>query len=325
MHDSAALFWLCLLGVVLSGTACREAYSPAQVSSAQQQKSSTVAFTEVWIPWGTTETSVAIRSASPERLAEGVSAVALDPRGRVYLLDRLNSRVVRVAGDQLTRVNDVASDAEDLVVGEREQVAAYSPLHARIRVHRDGKILGDVAVPRVVAHPTLIRFAENGELALQNAFQETYRLGRPGLSQTPATVLRSKREGAFFTSDGTPLTIRVEAEGAAYLFRGRHRSLFANDVLSARLIGLSSTRICGHVERRLQIGSNRISRELRCVDLNDSQWSFSQELPEQYLYLPRRSVAMDGSTVAFINPETRGLRVMVWSLGRPAEGGEVQR
>jgi hypothetical protein len=320
MHVSVALFRLGLLGVVLGGLGCREATSTTEKRS---QLAAAPAFAERWIPWGSGPHSLSMRAAIRERLAEGVSAVALDSHGRSYLLDRLNKRVVRVAGQQLRELNRVEEDAEDLTVGGRDALAVYSPFRARIWVHNDGKASGEIVIPRAVAFPGFIHFDSEGGVLLENAFQESYRLGRVGLSQTTATVLRSKREGVWFAADGRALTVKRLPDGNAYLYDGRVRRLWAKNVLSVRLLGVSDNTVCAQFERRQRVGATHIARQLRCLDLTDSAWSFAEDLPEIGLYVPRRSAAMAGRTLAFINPEVSGLRLMVWNID-PA-GTEVQR
>ena len=69
------------------------------------------------LSWGGGHGQAGYSPASPERLAEGPSAVAVGPAGEVVLLDRLNDRVLRIAGGQISAAASVPRDAEDLAVG----------------------------------------------------------------------------------------------------------------------------------------------------------------------------------------------------------------
>jgi len=81
----------------------------------------------------TTKAGAFVR-ASTERTARGAPAVAVDRNGRIFVLDALNARIARVAGDDLVDVAEVPPDADDLAIGPDGPFAVHRSVKPEIPV-----------------------------------------------------------------------------------------------------------------------------------------------------------------------------------------------
>jgi len=289
------------------------------------------------IPWGSGKNQAGLRPRRLDTLAQGVSAVNLGPGGDIYLLDRLNRRVLRVAAGQghLPVAASVPGDAEDLALGPDGALAVYSPLRARAWIFENGERAGEVAVPRLFAMVRHISLHHSRVVRLHSAMQETFTLGSPSTPQLLEASLHSKQEGAFFLADGTGLAVRLlhggfpevrllaHTAGRTAIMR-KHR--LSRPVLAARLVGVADGLACLRLEQDVSgagRGPLQVERQVLCMDALSGRQVFIKSLPAPGLYLPRRELALGGSPplLALIHPRPEGLHLQVWPLPPQEQGG----
>jgi hypothetical protein len=278
------------------------------------------------LPWGGDASSVGLVPAGPEHPAQGVSAVAVGPEGTMYLLDRLNQRVLRVSADAVETVATVPEDTEDLAVGPDGALALYSPLRSRVWIYAEGKLAGEVEVPRALHQIQSLSLGPSRRVMVHDAHQETRWLGSPIAPQTLPAILHSKREGRAFLEDGSGVVVVRLPDGRPDLrvLSGSERPavrthfVLPEPVLAARILGVARDQVC----LRLEQGSiEEVRRRAVCVDAASGKRVLDVLLAPPGLYAPRRELALGGSpaSLAFIHPEREGLRIRRWVLGE--EGG----
>lgn len=291
------------------------------------------------IPWGAGQDQVGLRPRRPDTLAQGVSAVGLGPGGDVFLLDRLNRRVLRVAAgqDHLQVAAPVPEDTEDLAVStDGDGLAAYSPLRARVWIYKNHEPAGELAVPRLFTMVRHISLHHSRVVKLHNAMQETFTLGSPSAPQLLEASLHSKQEGAFFLADGTGLAVKLLPGGFPEVrllahtagrtaIKRKHR--LSRPVLAARLVGAAAGLTCLRLEQDVSgagRGPLRVERQVHCLDARSGRRVLAKSLPAPGLYLPRQELALGGSPplLAFIHPRPKGLHLQVWPLPRQVQGGK---
>jgi hypothetical protein len=266
--------------------------------------------------------------------------------GEVLVLDRLKGRVLEVTRGGVTQVAAAPRDAEDLAAGPGGVIGLHSPLRSRVFLRQlsGGTDLGELGVPRELRLVRGVVIGATREVLVQDAHQETYRIGRPGSALELPAVLHSKREGEWLLGDGRGLALRRHGDGRAELLvlrRGPHapvelRRWLPGEVLAARIIGLASGIACLRLERARPDHGPRISvdREALCLEVLDGREIFRRALPDPAAsrYLPRRELALGGAPLrlAFMSPREDGLQVELWPL--PVSGaslasapGEVRR
>ena len=290
------------------------------------------------VAWGSGLGEVGGSAPAENHPADGVSSVAVGPDGSLLLLDRLNERVVRLAPDGTTRgpweVVKTPRDAEDLAAGADGTLAAFSPLRAKVWLSRQGVSAGEVDVPRALREVTEVGVQASLQVLVRNAYQETFRLGSPSVPQTLASVLHSKREGAFQLQDGTGVAVKLSKKRHPQLLlldpngeRASVRRTYDVPVtaLSARVIGVAGDAACMQVERAVDGEGFSVERSVVCLRLSTGAQLLEQPLPTGGWYVPRRALAMGGSParLAFMHPTGKGLQVSVWAI--PGTSGEVSQ
>jgi hypothetical protein len=282
------------------------------------------------LPWGNGAAQVGLRPSRLEQPALGASAVAVGPGGEVYVLDRLNRRVLLAAEKATSVAAQVPEDAEDLTVGPDGALAAYSPLRARVWIFEGGAPAGEVAVDRALRDLQGVRLGASRQVLVHNAHQETYAAGSPSLPRTLASVLMSKRKGAFLLADGTGVAVHRQADGRpeVLLLRTEERTrviashLLQEKVLAARIVGLAGGVACLRLEQAAPGPAFLVQRRAVCLDLRSGARLLERALPSPGLYLPRQELSLGGSPprLVFVRPEEKGLRIDSWGIPTPAGG-----
>ncbi len=339
---------LCVVTVALAWVAgcAPEQSGPSTATSASAvtatSTSSAVRGMSRTLGWGSASGQVGATARGNERVAEGPSAVAVGPDGAVYLLDRLNGRVIRVTERTAATVASVPVDSEDLAVGTDRGgdslIAVWSLLRARVTLRVGGQDAGEVTVPRALRLARGLTLDDSRQVLVHNAHQETYRLGSPATGRSLPAVLRSKREGAYFLADGSGVQVRRRpGSGRAEVLvlqsgertTVKRRLLLDDVVMGVRLVGAAGGHVCLRLEKNdsaAQVGSGlRVRREVVCVRASDGVEVLRQALSAPGRYLPRRELALGGSParLAWIHATNAGLAVQVWTL--PAVTVEVSR
>jgi hypothetical protein len=279
--------------------------------------------------WGKGAGAFGFKPSVTERLALGPTAVAVDPAGRVLVLDALNGRVARIEeSGAVVTLATVDHDADDLAVGPDGAIAVHHQTSTSIDVlDVDGRRIGalDAAIVRDVDTVSLGR---SRQVSVTNAFQETYLLGSPSFPQTNAAVLHSKREGAALLVDRTGLSVVRRQDGVVELRRiagpgdgetDRSRVLGRDELgkaSSARLVGVTGWVACARVEGIDQgaAGEIAVRREAVCVDIERGVEVLRFALPSPGAYVPRRELAFAYGTLVHLHPEPEGARIMRWTV-----------
>jgi hypothetical protein len=285
------------------------------------------------LSWGS---EVRLRPAGLERLAEGPSAVAAGPGDAVFVLDRLQGRVLRVGSGAPQQHAQAAHDVTDLTASSDGALALYSPLRALVQVlDPTGQPTGSLKVPRVFRQVQRVGLGASRQLTLHVAMQETFRLGSPSTPQTLESVLHSKREGAFLLAQrrNAGVAVRRLADGRPELLvvSNKHgerssvlqRHVLNTPVMAARIVGVVGDTACLLLERSApQTEALKVRRSAVCLDVISGHEALRVDLPDVGLYLPRRELAV-GQTpprLLLIHPRHRGLLVKSWPLAE-ARGG----
>jgi hypothetical protein len=304
--------------------------SPAEVGSGKAELSTTD-WSRV-IPWGSRDGQVGLEPGGVEHLAQGPSSLAVDSTGAVWILDRLNRRLVRLSSRPDDAAQIVAAtdfDAEDFALGPDGAVALYSPLRSRIVVQDGSDRRAEMAIPGAIQDVVGLALGKSRQLTLFTADQEFFRLGSPSVPQILSAVLHSKREGAARLQDGSSVMSLRHPDGSIEL---QHRVAdgepsrlaLPGPALSARVVGVSHGIACMRIERNAAT-ADAIERRAVCLDLARGSTVLDVELGTPGLYVPRRELAVGGgaasAVLAFLRPEESGLRVTVRSLAVANGGG----
>lgn len=278
--------------------------------------------------WGGGGQGLGFRPSVYERLALGPTAVAVDPAGRVLVLDALNGRVARIQeSGKLSTIATVDRDADDLAVGPDGAIAVHHQTTTTIDVFDpSGRRIGalDAGIVRDVDAVSLGR---SRQVSVTNAFQETYLLGSPSFPQPAEAVLLSKREGAAMLPDRTGLVVVRRDDGVVELRaiasaegdddRARVRArLELGNASAARVVGAYGSVACARLEHVDQAASGELAvrREAVCVDLASGREALRVDLPAPGAYVPRRELVFAYGTLALLRPEAGGARVTRWNV-----------
>ena len=283
------------------------------------------------IPWGEGSSALGFRSHVNDGAALGVPAVAVGRSG-VYLLDALHGRIVRLAGDTITKVASVPVDADDLAIGPDGAFAVRRSIKPEVLVFGpDGAPAGVVDTSAVEVVST-IALGRSRQVFAQNGFQETFAFGSPSMPQVAGQVLAGKREGAAFLAGGEGLvavrtetgelelrSVRTQAEPLGRE-SARRSGLIATVALgkgsAARIAGTSGNVACLRLETVTEDAAGALvtSREAACVDIAAGKIVLRTKLPPPGTYVPRRELAFASDTLVFARPTARGLEVSTWKV-----------
>jgi hypothetical protein len=331
---AAGAFALCAISVGLWATSPTPASAQATASTAIDAAPAT----HVVVPWGTGNGEVGLRRPQHEAPADGASAVAVASDGSMLLLDRLNHRVVKLDRQGRHRgpwtVAQVPADVEELTVAADGALGVYSPLRARVWIYEGGQLTGEVPVPRGLRELLTVELGASRNVIARSAHQEMYRLGPPSAPQTLASVLHSKREGAFELADGSGIAARLDAKNRPEMLVldvsgertrvARRHPLGSVPVLSARIVGVEHGIACVRLEHRINGATFRVRRSVTFLNASSGEIVLERDLGAVAgPYVPRRSFAMGGdpTRLVFMQPADDGLHVMAWDVPRAAQGG----
>jgi hypothetical protein len=282
-------------------------------------------WTERLVRYGDQPGQVGFRPASSDFPGDGVASVAVAPDGAIWLLDRLNARLVRVGSAESF---EVGADAEDLAIGADGVIAAYSPLRAKVWFYEAGRYAAEVPVPRQIEEVVGIELGRSRQVLVRTSYQQVLSIGSPSIPQLFQAALATARDGAFLLSAGRGVSARVTGDLSEFvvLERGDGRAVerakhsLGPNVLSARVIGVAGETACARLEADAGGKPFKVARRLACVDVRTGERLVDEALPDRGPWLPRRELAVGGSrpVIVHLAPSPEGLRVRVRAL--PAGG-----
>ncbi len=279
-------------------------------------------------PSSTGAESLGYRKAVSERIAMGSPAVAVGPKGRVYVLDALKGRVMRmVKGEPSAVVENLPKDCDDLTVGADGAFAVRRSVKPEVLVFApDGTKIGAVDTGAVETSDT-ITLGRSRRVVVTSPFQETFSFGSPSVPQVGEAVLANKREGAAFLPNGDGIVGVRREDGVVEL-----RVVSQNDQekrvvkavslgkgSSVRIVGSNGSVVCTRIEHASEGAGGEVvvDREAACVDVSSEKSLLRVKLPAVGTYVPRHELAFAGSTLVHMRPTDEGLDITSWSL----EGG----
>lgn len=249
--------------------------------------------------------------AAREQPARGAPAIAVDTEGHVFVLDAVNGRVLRKAGEELLTVAEVPRDSDDLAIGPDGAIAVRRSVKPEVLVlDAQGQRVGVVdtsAVPEVDG----IALARSRRVLVTSPFQEIFSIGSPSMPQLPAAIRASKREAAI-------VGVRTE-DGELELRAGDARhSLGKGDAV--RIVGIEGDVACARIEHASTDAEGAIvtKREVACVDTRAGRTLLRRELAAPGAFLPRRELAFAGGTLAFAHVGEAGVEITTWRIERGA-------
>ena len=289
------------------------------------------------LPWGSGPGQVGHRATQPEGQGEGAPAVAVGPDGHVFVLDRLNGRVLEIAtpAGPPVEVASVPDDVEDLSVGPDGALAVYSPVRAKVWLKEAGRDAGEVTIPRVLREARGILLGGSRQVFVHTAYQESYRAGSPAALRSLASVLASRQEGEFQLPTGEGLAVRVVGGQAELdVIREQERAevvarhAIPGPALAARVVGATGGVACVRLDQPASHAPGQavaIDRRVVCLDVVSGRVVLERGLPAPGWYVPRREVAMGGGSaprLALLHPEKEGLRVFTLAVPPSRSGGK---
>jgi hypothetical protein len=298
------------------------------VATATTRAALTVAPTTQLLAWGDGPSELGLRPAFTERAAFGAPAVAVGPRGELFVLDAVKQRIVRV-GKEVTAMATVARDADDLAISADGAFAVHRTLTPSILVlDPAGQRIGEVDA-RAAGEIDTIALAPSRRVVVKTAFQETLQLGSPSAPQVAHAVARSRKVGAELLANGDGVVavaaggtaeLRVMAQAPDQEGHAEARATWAlGRATAVRIVGATGRVVCMRVEHvdTSSAGPVSVTREARCLDATTGVTVFRTDLAPPGLYVPRRELTYANGVLAFAHPENEGLRISTWAV----EGG----
>jgi hypothetical protein len=279
-------------------------------------------------PGTTGPEALGYRRAVTEHLAVGAPAVAVGPRGSIFVLDALKGRVMRMTrGEAIPAVENLPKDVDDLAIGPDGAIAVRRSARPEVLVFApDGRKVGSVETGAVETADTLV-LGPSRRVAVVSPFQETFLFGSPATPQLPEAVLANKREGAALLPSGDGVVavrrddgvaeLRVVSNDASVDQAARVLGTTALGVASAiRVVGAQGNIVCTRIEHASQgaTGEMVVDREAACVDVIAGKTLLRTKLPAVGTYVPRRELSFQGATLAHLRPTDEGLELSTWSL-----------
>lgn len=249
--------------------------------------------------------------AARDQAARGAPAIAVDGGGHVFVLDAVNGRVLRKAGEELLSVAEVPRDADDLAIGPDGAIAVRRSVKPEVLVLDAGGRRVGIVDTSAVPDADGIALARSRRVIVTTPFQESFSLGSPAMPQLPAAILASKTEApiAGVRTDDGELELRAGAD---------RLSLGKGDAV--RVVGIEGDVACVRIEH---VGTDAegavlTRREAACADVRAKRTLFRRELPAPGAYLPRRELAFAGGVLAFARVTDAGVEITTWKIERGA-------
>jgi hypothetical protein len=266
-------------------------------------------FTAQWSGLG-----IAGGNESPVR---GPTSVALDPLGDVWILDNLNNRLVGFGekGERIGEILLTPGHRDDLAIGPDGSFALLSMHLGRIEVFdRDGRPQGIMKLSPLLAPVGRISFP--GELEIENAHGERFRLGTPDNPRLIKQVLFGRSLECGIRVDTGTARLYIQ-NTTPLLVEGRRSYRIADldlgTVASARpATDCKKNSFLIEVERLLPGTRVDVEREVALV--RDLEVQERWRVRDAWLYQPFRRFASRGATVIMILPADSGLQVWRWRL-----------
>lgn len=281
--------------------------------------------------------SIGYRPAVKEHLAVGAPAVAVGPRGTVFLLDALNGRVMRMTrGEAVPAVENLPKDVDDLAIGPDGAIAVRRSVRPEVLVFTpDGRKVGSVDTGAVETTDTLA-LGPSRRVVIVSPFQETFFFGSPATPQLPEAVVANKREGAALLPSGDGVVAVRRDDGVVELRVVSNdpsvdqaarvvRATALGAASSIRVVGAQGNVVCTRIEHASQAatGEMLVDREAACVDVDSGKTLLRTKLPAVGTYVPRRELSFQGVTLAHVRPTDEGLELTTWSLETAQTSGST--
>lgn len=279
-------------------------------------------------PTATGPEALGYRAAAAERLAMGAPAVAVGPRGTLFVLDALKGRVLRMTrGEPMAAVENLPKDVDDLAVGADGAIAVRRSVRPEILVFTpDGRKVGSVDTGAVETTDGFT-LGPSRRVVVTSPMQETFFFGSPATPQLGEAVLANKREGAALLPNGEGVVavrrddgvaeLRVVSNDPAVDQAARVKTTMALGAASSvRVVGVNGSVVCTRLEHASQAASGElvVDREAACVDVLAGKTLLRTKLPGVGTYVPRRELAFSGATLAHLRPTDEGLELTTWSV-----------
>jgi hypothetical protein len=133
-------------------------------------------------PWGNGPGEIGYLPAQPERVAAGPLSMVVDSIGRIYILDSVNSRVLRfTTGGIYESAFDIDDSlgAIDLAVASNGDVYLLDGTNERVvRYSREGALLDQLTTARIILQANQLMIRSDG-LVMLDGFQVTGDTSRP--------------------------------------------------------------------------------------------------------------------------------------------------
>jgi hypothetical protein len=315
---------LVLAACGLTATACSEqarSERSSRVGSATQAVGSASARTV--LAWGKGTTGVGLTAAVQERPALGPQSVAVDPQGRLLVLDAQNKRVVRVegAGGELTTLAEVPVDADEIAVGPNGAFAVRRQLSRRVSIFSaGGASLGEVDVPTEAGDVMHVTLGISNRIYVESPNQETLSVGSPAAPVSVPSMWSGKKEGMGQLSGGRTVQVVKDDRGLfvrVLAFEGEKWGVRAEHKLqgdAGHVAGTTSNTACLRVEK--VHADMTVDREAVCVDATTGDITLKAALPAPGLYVPRRELVLSHGKLVFTRPTAQGLEIATWEVAK---------
>jgi hypothetical protein len=318
---------------LLLAWACSPAGPPAPGQAQRALENVNLEPIDVLIAWGSGPDQVGLKPKSSESIGQGPWSMAVERDGGVLVLDSLNGRILRIDSQGHTHVvAHVPWHARSVAAGPAGEVAAWSPVTARVHVFSDG--LEEIMdVPRPLMSIRALTIGMSKTVTLYTAYQERFILGSPGLSVGWPQILYTKMEGEYGWDDdhglqvvlreSRPVIMKAKSFRSGESKAGSMVDLWEIDreVGSARIMGTAKCSIvCLKLETITSENPVAVKKELFCGHVPSRTVMLDETLPENpYPVMNEASMGPGIPVAGAMWPEEEGLRVKTWVLGTREE------